>query len=183
FISLLLRPALRAELRAFRVGAAVLALRFALDGRAAFGAELRAVELRSAVCARRDDGFFEALGRDVACGLGDLARLVDGRLALRDGVLGVEVRRVVLAESSLMIPAYIIYPFAATLALPEIRLHLGDGALEGCVLGLLVRGRLRVLAHTGGRVEQSPEDAAGRIQHIADAGRRIRLECSLVTVP
>src|SRR5207244_2628298 len=110
-------------------------------------------------------------------------RLLDGRLALRDGVLGVEVRRVVLAESSLMIPAYIIYPFAATLALLEIRLHLGDGTLERSVLGLLVRGRLRVLADAGRGVEQSPEDAAGRIQHVADAGRRICLESSLVTVP
>src|SRR5437867_4148451 len=82
-----------------------------------------------------------------------------------------------------MIPAYIIYPFAATLALPEIRLYLGDGALERSVLGLLVRGRLRVLAHTGRGVEQSPEDTAGRIQHVADAGRRICLEGRFVTVP
>src|SRR5439155_14196396 len=119
-----------AELRAgLELRAAFRALVLRPQRLAAFGAELRALCPRAALGTRG-----HGLARDVEV-LGQilladfLADLLGGCLGLRRGQLGIDVRRVRVAEGALLVPARrLTDPLRAFRTLPEIRLGLLDGA-------------------------------------------------------
>src|SRR5690606_29224195 len=134
---LLLRPALGAELCARRQ------LRAALDaellGRerlAALDAELAAGNRRAAVRAACDDGFLERVLSDVADRPGLLTRVQHCGLNLCSRELFLQIGRASFAQVARSVPAVVVYPLTAALALVEVRHSLLHRLLKGGVVGL-----------------------------------------------